>query len=303
LAERLALFKDDLVALIAEVEAWLDFPEDDLPKFDTEKRRDKISRLLSQLNELRQSHLASQIALQGEKVVICGLPNAGKSKLMNALCGRNVAIVSDVPGTTRDRLEALVSMDGFLVNLIDTAGLREEGDKIEKLGVALTREAIAASDVIVWVVDSSLEATEELLTEIEKLPRKPTLAAATKRDLPLKLDLADFASSAGVAAIFEISAVTGSGLPELRAALSRLLREHSAQSEEEIVITSARQFELITRAMEAAERALEVLLKNAGDELFAEDLRLCLHALCELTGEEVGERVLDEVFSKFCIGK
>lgn len=301
LGRRLKGVREALLTLLARVEAALDFPEEaeELPG----------SALLAELSgparevaELRQTYRQGRFLREGVRVVLAGRPNVGKSSLLNRLLQADRAIVTDIPGTTRDVIEETFNLGGVPLRLCDTAGLRAARDRVEELGVARSREQLAQADLILYLVDGSAPLDPEDLRVLSDLADRPVLVVVNKRDLPLALDLEELARRCPRPQV-EISALTGEGLDRLEQAVLDLVLGGGVRTEGETV-TQARHHELLERTEEALLRARE-LLKEAfpSYELVAVELQEALRALGEITGEEVGEAVLDQIFSRFCIGK
>jgi tRNA modification GTPase len=236
------------------------------------------------------------------KVVLAGRPNVGKSSLLNRLLDADRAIVTDIPGTTRDVIEETLTLGGVALCVSDTAGLREARDLVEELGVARSREHMSQADLILYVLDGSEPLPEEDVRVLGELAGRPVLVVINKRDLPAKLQAADLRRYSSQPAV-EISALTGQGLPDLEDAVVNLVLGGGVQTDGEI-ITQARHAELLIRAEEALGRAQGLLEQVEPPwELAALEVKEALLALGEITGEEVGEAVLDHIFSQFCIGK
>jgi tRNA modification GTPase len=238
---------------------------------------------------------------EGASLAIAGRPNVGKSSLFNALLRDARAIVSPHPGTTRDRLEELITLAGIPVRLTDTAGLRAAGDEVEQMGVAIARGALQAADIVLFVVDASQSLTDEDLTlarELEQLDR-PVWLVMNKLDLAPAAQPPKWAHTC--AGITRCSAKTGTGLHDLEQGLARLLLHGATLSPDQGMITRAHQRDSLRRATAALSR----LLQNfpASPELLSIDLREALQALGEITGETTPDDILDAIFSAFCIGK
>ncbi len=285
-----------LIELRALVEATLDFPEEDLDFLDKADAGGKLAKLRLDLNEVLKAARQGNILREGARVVLIGQPNVGKSSLMNRLAGDDVAIVTEIPGTTRDPLRHELVIEGVPLHVIDTAGLRDSSDTVEKLGIERTWREVATADIALLVMDMSQGLSEGDRTILGKLPAK-----IIKLFLFNKIDLCD-----GVAGVSELadrtelrlSAKTGEGLDLLRQAL---LRSIGWQPTGEVQFV-ARERHL--QALEEASGALERATDNGqAIELFAEELRLAQRALARITGEFSADDLLGEIFSRFCIGK
>ncbi len=292
-----------LTALRALVEAAIDFPDEDIEFLERGAIADRLVELRRGLETL--AHLARQGALlrEGLTVVIAGKPNAGKSSLMNRLAGTEVAIVTAIPGTTRDVLRERVQLDGIPLHLVDTAGLRSATDPIEAEGVRRAWQEVGAADHLIYVVDATLTSSldEALREELAQLPAAiPLTVVFNKVDALPELPGGPPASPAGPPLIY-LSARTGYGIEALRA---QLLRAAGAVAPEAGSFSARRRhLDALARARQHVEDALRVLEARRAAELLAEELRLAQRALGEITGEFTSEDLLGTIFGSFCIGK
>jgi len=286
-----------LFSLIARCEASLDFPDEGFHFVQQDEVRATLETIVSDLAALIASASRGRLLREGRTVVIAGRPNTGKSSVFNALLGRNRAIVTAIPGTTRDVLSEQVDMMGVPVTLIDTAGLRDSIDPIEQEGVARAGEARAAAAMTLLVLDGSSALTETDLSLLREVPAGRRLVAVNKSDLPLAFQPQRAAPDSIV-----VSAATGAGLDELRAAI---VREVSSQDElrDTPTLTNLRHITLAESAHDAARAALEAIGAGATEELLLVDLHAARHALEEITGTRTIDDVLLHIFTKFCIGK
>uniref|UniRef100_A0A7C5EPK0 tRNA modification GTPase MnmE n=1 Tax=Desulfobacca acetoxidans TaxID=60893 RepID=A0A7C5EPK0_9BACT len=301
LGRRFKGVREVLLGVLAQVEAALDFPEEagDLPGTGLLR---ELSAPARELEDLRRTYRQGRYLREGIRVVLAGRPNVGKSSLLNRLLQEERAIVTDIPGTTRDVIEETFNLGGLPLRLCDTAGLRAARDRVEELGVARSREQLAQADLILYLVDGSEPLNPEDLRVLRELAERPVLLVVNKRDLSLALDLKELARQVPRRQV-EISALTGQGLEHLEQAILDLVLGGGIQAETEI-ITQARHHDLLLQAEAALGRAQELLKESAPPyELVALELKEALQALGEITGEEVGETVLDQIFSRFCIGK
>jgi len=304
LSEKVSAMRRKLLDLLALLELELDFSEEDV-EFQAQAERVSLLRELKKdMERLAATFARGRLVREGLRVAIVGAPNAGKSTLLNALAGEDRAIVSPEPGTTRDVVEAHIEVEGIELILQDTAGLREAAGMIESEGIARTRRAIENADIVLLVVDESDPQWPEQST-LELLKAKQTLVVWNKSDLahsggrPLSSGPFSYRMEKGEKDSFHISALTGEGVEELlHDVVARVMGEDVGS--QEIVITEARHHDALIRAMASLDRAEEQLTQAT---LMASDLRDAVNALGEITGETVGEEILDRIFSKFCIGK
>ena len=307
---------DDLKARITElrayVEAAIDFPDEEIDFLSDQALRERLAAVFAAFESITAAARQGALLREGLNVVIAGKPNAGKSSLLNRLAGEDVAIVTDVPGTTRDVLRQQVHLDGLPLNLVDTAGLRGATDVVEAEGVRRAHGEIARADRVLYLVDAGVAATNEVknsaqgekesaqwAAELEQLPAQvPVTLVFNKIDLtgaPARLD-----DSADPPRVF-LSARTGSGMELLR----NHLKASAGYRETESGAFAARRRHLdaLSRARQHVQNAADILGSTRAFELFAEDLRLAQHALGEITGEFTSEDLLGEIFGSFCIGK
>ena len=300
---KIRTFREKLMHLLAEFESRLDFPEEDL---NWEKTDLCIAELREISDAIRKMILSAEngtILRNGVQVVIAGQPNAGKSSLLNALLGFDRAIVTEIPGTTRDTLEELVSLRNIPVRLTDTAGLRESAaDPVEKLGIRRSLDSLRDASCIFWVLDASTPetASESALYLMRNRPGKGTMLAVwNKTDLPTSPEhLPELPDTPTV----RISALTGDGLENLLDRFAELVWRQTPDRETTDCEVSARHAELLKTAREVLERSCEEVLQESW-ELAAFSLREALNSLGTITGETVSPDILDEIFSRFCIGK
>jgi tRNA modification GTPase len=283
---------DGLIRLRMLVEAMLDFPEEEVDAPDLARRNRELAAVRSELE--RVSGLARQGSLlrEGAHIVLVGQPNVGKSSLLNRLSGEEVALVSDIPGTTRDVIRQAIQLEGVPLHILDTAGLRESDDVVERMGIARTRSAAEKADLILVLLDARQGMTADDQTILATLPPDtPRLFVFNK------CDLLDADGALGDADHLYLSAKTGDGLDELRRRLLTLIGWH-----QEAGVFMARERHL--RALDVARGHLARAADEAARaELFAEELRLAQEALNSITGEFTADDLLGEIFSRFCIGK
>jgi tRNA modification GTPase len=307
LSRRLDALTERLSDAIAEVEARVDFAEDvggvEVPGHVIAA----IAAVDCELAELLASAPYARAVREGVRVPLVGRPNVGKSSLFNALLGEARAIVTDVPGTTRDRVSEAIELAGIRVTLSDTAGLRETEDAVESIGVARAREALAGCAVALWVVDAAAPLEVEDLRIAAELGAKPILVALNKSDQAPRTGVADVAAVLDGAPrrVVAVSATAGTGLEDLRAALAELLGAGVAGATSGLAgaVGNLRHAEALERARAALGRAARVASERAPGEIVALELREGLAALGEVTGRSVGEDLLERIFSKFCVGK
>lgn len=294
--------KNDLLDIIVPLESSLEFVEDDLPEIALDQVKAKLTNLSNQIGKMASTFTSGRLLREGLKVTLVGRPNAGKSTVFNRLLALDRAIVTDIPGTTRDSLSEMLSLQGIPILLTDTAGLRVSQDVIESLGVERTRRAIADADLVVLVIDGSQPLALEDRDIFEDVAKNPHLIALNKSDLESFNQSAPDWKSEQTTSIINISAKTGVGLDALRDAI---LKPFSAgdMSNAGLLVTDARHFDLLKRTQFALSSSIALLSQRASEELVLVGLYDALRFLGEITGETTPDDVLSQIFATFCIGK
>ena len=299
LSKTLDPFKEKLVHVIVLLESALEFVEDDLPAPQVNQVEETLNSVITGVDRLSQSYGAGRLLQDGAKIVITGRPNVGKSSLFNGLVKSERAIVTEVPGTTRDTLSESIDLGGVPVVLTDTAGLRETSDNVESLGIERTHRAMGDADLVLLVLDGSNELgpeDEELLKQTADIRR---LVVMNKSDLPSFQPVARCVED--VEAI-NVSARTGDGLSALHSAILNRLNSAGAENGS-LLITNARHYDLLCSAKRELELARACFSHRHSEELVLDPLHNALKLLGQITGETTTEDILSEIFATFCIGK
>lgn len=293
--------REELLDILVQVEAAIDFPEEEIELLQRRHLVEKIAALVVKINVISKTYDWGKLFRDGAKVCICGRPNAGKSSLLNSLLGEDRVIVTPLPGTTRDVIEEAINLDGLPVVLWDTAGLRRTNDEIESAGIALTRRHVAKADAIVLVLDGAEELTVDDVDLLGELSGRRILLAVNKSDLPLRLDVKGLERCAAAARIELISAKTGTGISDLKSSLRELLLD--ANLEAPVVLTNERHRSALERTGLALEQARNSLAACIAPEFVAVELNEARQALEEITGIIDNDNILERIFTNFCIGK
>jgi tRNA modification GTPase len=291
--------KKNLLEIKTLIEADLDFGESDILSFDTREVTKKIKNLKANLTNMADSYKRGKILLEGFRLAIIGKPNVGKSSLFNTILKEDKAIVTEIPGTTRDLLEGTVDIEGYPVILHDMAGIRPSKSKVEKIGVDRALRMAQNSDGVLFLLDASgsIDKADKEIFKIIK--EKPFILVANKSDLKKKIKKIPFPGE-----IICVSAKKHSGIDELNKAIVKLIEKIIPDyTDEGVTCTTERQKEKITLAINSLKKGLEVINKNKDLELLAFEMDEATGALKELTGEITTEDVLDKIFSNFCVGK
>jgi tRNA modification GTPase len=300
LSNALAPLKEKLVEVIVVLESALEFVEDDLPAFRAQEIESELIGVSTGVEKLARTYAAGRLLQEGIKVAIAGRPNVGKSSLFNSLVERERAIVTDIPGTTRDTLSEAIDLEGIPVILTDTAGVRETTDGIETLGIERTRRAMADSDLVLVVLDGSTElgpSDHDLLNQTAHARR---LIVKNKSDLP-EFDATSTSCIAELEPI-NVSARTGEGLETLRSAILASLNNNGID-EGGLLITNARHYDLLCNAQRELDQARAALQVRHSEEVVLAPLHNALRFMGQITGETTTEDILSEIFATFCIGK
>lgn len=293
LSRKIGDFQKRLVDSAAILEAWVDFPEEDLAFAPMEEVVDRLETVQRDMQQLADTFHEGKIIRYGLSVCLAGLPNAGKSSLMNALVGADRAIVTAIPGTTRDLIQEEMRLGALTLHLTDTAGLRETEEIIEREGVRRSRSAIADADFVLCVLDASMPASQALLDE---LPKHKTIVVWNKIDLSLPVLL-------GLPYEVRLSAKTGEGLECLKECIEQLVRCKGSPCKEEVMLTNARHAEALQKAIRTLHSVIHGLRTGVSAEFVSSDMRHTLIALGAIIGSDITEEILNAIFSKFCIGK
>ncbi|MCA9456585.1 MAG: tRNA uridine-5-carboxymethylaminomethyl(34) synthesis GTPase MnmE, partial [Nitrospira sp.] len=307
--------RDRLVKLVAHLEAGMDFVDDEIQFIEQTELKYTIQEVLREILQLLDSAEEGRMIREGIRTVIIGRPNVGKSSLLNGILGTNRAIVSHIPGTTRDVLEEAIMVEGVMIRLFDTAGLRETTDELENEGMIRAAQAIEEADVLIMAFDRSSALNEKDLFFIEKFYEKPSVMVLNKIDLPAKFsqkELQDIVSQieknsenspVGEKRYVEVSALSGEGLDMLKKAIKSLAVGGHYEAGDSVLVSRLRHKMLLHNAGEALKNALMAIDDGLSAECVALELRMALNSLGEIVGAITNEEILDKIFQEFCIGK
>ncbi len=285
--------------ILAEVEARIDF-EDDLPPLNEPEIRQQLQSVLQEVERILATAEQGELLRSGLKVAIVGCPNVGKSSLLNAWSKSDRAIVTDLPGTTRDTIESTLVVGGIPIRVLDTAGIRDTADRVEQIGVERSRSAASAADLILLTIDATMgwtPAEQEIYTQVK---HRPLILVINKTDLASSQSIA---YPQGIEKIVCTSAARNQGIEDLEGAILSLVSTGSIAAENSEIAVNQRQTSALTRAKTSLEQVQETVSNRLPLDFWTIDLRGAIQALGEITGEEVTESVLDRIFSRFCIGK
>jgi tRNA modification GTPase len=304
LSSRIGEYKDTVVDILAEIEAQVDFPEEDIDPIVKDRLINHTNELIDNIAILLNTYEEGRIIKYGVNTVILGKPNVGKSSLLNQMIMKERAIVSPQPGTTRDFIEENIDVRGIALKLTDTAGIRGTMDEIENIGVELAKKKGLEAELIIVVIDASNELDKDDIEVLERIGGKKAVIALNKSDIEPKITENDLIPYIHKDKIVKTSAKLGTGIEELKDNIRELLTKEASRSEgNEIVLTELRHKLALERSTESLKSFLNAMRKGESPEFLALDLRVTLDSLGEITGEVTTEDILGRIFSKFCIGK
>lgn len=299
LSQRINTLRDDLVKTLAHVEAHIDFPDEDIAPDTKDQLLARLQDGVRYMDELLRTANEGRLLRRGIRAAIIGRPNAGKSSLLNQLLGHDRAIVSAMPGTTRDTIEETANIRGLPVVFIDTAGLRETRDAVEMEGVRRSRQTLEQAEFILHVLDNSEPLTDADRSYLAEFASRKRILVRNKIDLTQQLALPDNAEARQTA----VCCLTGKGIESLKDAIKELAWSGEIKVEMLQVMINSRHQDALQRARIAALRTIDALRENQTLELAALDLRIAVNAVGEIVGKTTTEDLLDTIFSQFCIGK
>lgn len=306
LSQQVSRIRSELVSILASVEVTLDF-SDEVGDLDPAATMERIESARSQIAELLASARSGRLYREGARLVIAGRPNVGKSSLLNALLRFDRAIVTPIPGTTRDVIEDMVNIGGIPVTAVDTAGIRQTDDPVEQIGVQRSLDALKGATVAVLVLDASEGWTQSDEAIAARLRQLPSVWALNKQDLvpadTAAAQLDELRRLKGDGQIVPVSALHGHGIPALEEALARALASGHSASSQGFMVTNARHQTALSRALAALDQAEKTIASGLPADFISIDLRGALDALGAITGETVSDEVIHRIFSEFCIGK
>ena len=308
LSKRITPLKETVVEIIVHLESSVEFVEDDISPEATAALTGKLQQSIEGLKEIAASFSFGRYVKEGFDLAIVGRPNVGKSSVFNRLIGIDRAIVTELPGTTRDTLYESTSISGVPVRLIDTAGIRETNDIVESMGITRSRSAIADADISLVVLDASRRLDQEDINLIDSVTEPRRIIAVNKIDLKNVLDEELRDKTGGrISELYDnvvsVSALTGSGFDELKGAIFEHLSGDASTERDDIMLTDARQHAAVQRAIEQLSSARALMVAGELEEIILLKLRAGLEAAGEVTGETLTEDILGQIFSTFCIGK
>jgi len=295
--------RNKIIYQTAFIESALDDPEHYSFEGYDAKLRKNVEEIIYELNKLINSYRNGKVFREGIQTVIVGKPNAGKSSLLNVLAGHERAIVTEIEGTTRDVIEEQINLQGITLNVVDTAGIRQTDDKVEKIGVDKAVDYVENADLVIYVADSSRNLDENDEKILDMIYDKKKIVLLNKSDLEPVVTREMIEEKAGDAPVIEVSAAEERGISELGDLIKDMFLKGDISFNEEIYITSARQKDALCRAVESMKKVIESIDNGMPEDFYSIDLMDAYEALGSITGEEVGDDLINEIFSRFCMGK
>ncbi len=303
LSNKINDIKKDILDVMVDIEASIDYPEYDIEEVSYQKIEDTLYKVKGKLEELERTFYNGKIIKEGIKVAIIGKPNAGKSSLLNAILREERAIVTEYEGTTRDTIEEFMNIDGIPLKLIDTAGIRNAKDEVEKIGIEKAKEIAKEADLIIAIFDATKELDNEDKKIIEEFEKKKAIIVLNKIDLISQADKIEKELEYLNKPIVKISALKREGIEKLNQTISELFKINDIQVDNETIVTNTRHKEMIRKAKEYNNEALQTLKAKMPLDVITVYIKEILEALGNITGENVSENIINEIFAKFCLGK
>ncbi len=298
LSRQLYQFTEQLRQIQILIEAWIDFPEEELPSEDRNHIFATAADIMTQIDHLTSSYHSGRVLKEGAAILLAGRPNVGKSSLLNALLGEERAIVTDIPGTTRDLLEEGLTIGGVPVRLVDTAGLRKTSDPVEREGVRRAQQKLSQADLVLLLIDGSKPVAEDDHYALAACEGQPVFIVRTKADLPTaeKNNISKYDE-------YNISSKTGEGIEQLKNAIQEFLLGDYLPGAESVLLTEKRHFDSLVACRRNLGHLCYSLDSDQPMELLAMDVRDALYCLGQISGETTNDQLLEGIFSQFCIGK
>lgn len=303
LSQKITNIRKKIMDIMVDVEADIDYPEYDIEEVTEKKAEDMLKDVKNDLLKLKNTFDNGKIIKDGIKIAIVGKPNAGKSSLLNALLREDRAIVSKYKGTTRDSIEELMNIDGIPIKIIDTAGIREADDEVEKIGIQRAKEIANDADLLIAIFDISDKIDNEDSDIIELIKDKKAIIVLNKIDLVQDNVKIDERITRLGKDIIKISALNKEGIDQINKTISKIFKINEINIDNEVIVTNTRHKNLINKAIKSTENAQISLQNKMPMDIVAIDIKDILESLGEITGEDVSENIINEIFSKFCLGK
>lgn len=303
LSMKIKQIKQEILDVMVNVDVSIDYPEYDVDDVTNTEILNMLDSVESKLKKLEKSFDNGKLIKDGVKVAIIGKPNSGKSSLLNAILNEDRAIVTEYEGTTRDTIEEFVNIRGIPINLVDTAGIRDAKDEVEKIGIEKSKEMAEKSDLVIAIFDSSKNLSKEDFEILKIIQNKKSIILLNKSDLNSILDEKNTELIKLHTKIIKTSILKNEGLEDLYDEIEKMFNFNEINFDNDVIITNIRQKNLISKSIENIEKARETINKNMPIDIIAIFIKSILEDLSEITGESVNDDIINEIFSKFCLGK
>ncbi len=303
LRDKVSQLREQVLDVISNILAVIDYPDEDISEMTLTHMLDLLESTKKQIEDLRKTYQTGKILKQGAKIVIAGKPNVGKSSLMNALLKENRAIVTDIPGTTRDVLEETLDLDGLKVQILDTAGVRESADRVETIGIERAVEHIRVADLVLFVLDRSRPLSEDDLRLATEIEDKKAFVLFNKSDMETVMEEAEQNNLLPSKPRYLISAKSFDGINQLTADIRAAILEGEIPQKDALYLTNQRHFDALSACRKHLDEAISDLKSGVYPDIVTISLENAVQALGEVTGMTVSEEVIGNIFQKFCVGK
>lgn len=303
LSRKIKALRQTVIELLAHIEVNIDYPEHDVEELTAAFIEEQCTKAIAEINKLLKTASEGKILREGIMTAIVGRPNVGKSSLLNVLAQENKAIVTDIPGTTRDVIEQIVTINGIPLRLLDTAGIRETSDIVEQIGVERSRDVLQEADLILYVLNYNEQLQPEDKLLLEGMKGRSVIVIVNKTDLEQKLDLSEVEAILDRSVIVLMSMLEEKGLEELENKISELFFEGQLESDDLTYISNVRHIALLKKARQSLQDAIEASQAGVPIDIIQIDGRMAWEALGEILGDEAGDSLIDQIFSQFCLGK
>jgi len=303
LAKKIRELRNNVTEVLAHLTVSIDFSEEDVEEITYQTLEEKSSELRNEIKKLYDTAESGKILRDGLKTVIVGKPNVGKSSLLNSILGENRAIVTDIAGTTRDIIEEFVNIKGIPLKIVDTAGIRETEDVVEKIGVEKSRESFSTADLVIMVLDASRKLSQEDMEILESLENKKTIVLLNKMDLEPQIELEKIEEFVNSEDIIKISALKHQGIEELQDKIEAMVYHGSVKNSSDLMITNSRHKDALFKAYESINDAINAIEQRMPYDFIEVDFKNIWDYLGYINGDTIREDLLDTIFANFCIGK
>lgn len=303
LSKRIKALRQTVIELLAHIEVNIDYPEHDVETMTSAYIREQCQSAILEIDKLLKTASEGKILREGIMTAIVGRPNVGKSSLMNVLTQENKAIVTDIPGTTRDVIEQFVTLNGIPLRLLDTAGIRETNDVVERIGVERSRDALQDADLILFVLNYNESLGEDDRQLLAQLKDRSVIVIINKMDLPGRLELSEVEEYVPAESIVKMSVLQESGLDALESTISEMFFEGQLESHDLTYVSNVRHISLLKRARQSLTDATQATHAGIPIDVIQIDARQAWESLGEILGDEAGDSLIDQIFSQFCLGK